>query len=203
MALLKLNKMSFNIKTFLNSFPLNTVIPEQETINILNVLENHPNFEEKSNGMSHLEIKKNMPYQSKGFHFCFPDRESVSISYIEALKPSSHNSNVQKTARHSIGDQILEFNRLYFNSSNDCELCGETIEPNQPTHTDHIVLFKNIWTDFLSESKITVDEIRCVNLGKGICFFEEPLLSKWQVYHKEKAKLRITHAHCNLTRRKS
>ena len=102
--------------------------------------------------------------------------------------------------RYAISNQILE----YKNSCEEHNLICEICKSKEDTHIDHIILFKQLYDDFLKQNKLNIPVKFDDNYYNSAMFTpEDELFNKsWCEYHEKHAILRCLCKSCNLKRNK-
>jgi len=183
----------------------NLSMNDQQWVTI--ILEHHADFAQKSGcGIQHIQTRTNTSWfgTTRGFWIIRTDGSEVDISWVIALKPKgsiTSKENVYRAARFEISDQIHEFHDK--GACSVCEICNLHMTRNYYVHVDHVYPFCKLFDEFLGSKGLVYNDI-CVgknendeNVFEDKCFAQE-----WKSHHQQKAKLRIVHKKCNLSRRR-
>lgn len=161
----------------------------------------HPEAAEKIGPGVAAIVVRPASYGQRCFWVERSDGTSVDFSYLTALNgPASPKVNVVAALREEIDDQIRAFRA----ECRDVGLCGICLRAvNEPGHIDHHdPTFDALATRFAEAAggweKI---EIECVG-AVGRQLRDRELAQVWQAFHQHAARLRLTHATCNLTRKR-
>ena len=132
------------------------------------------------------------------------DGSIVDISWIYCVK-STHATpyqNLMSAMRLAIKYQIDEFRHKEQQSSGICGICLNPISSFDKTHIDHEPTFKKLAENFVKENGSPPEQFDndiTTNQAKFTASSHK-YSKRWQEYHSKHAKLRLTHAKCNLSR---
>jgi len=186
-------------KEILNSYNFGETINENDKIEIIELLKNHPDFERKfSFGINKIIVDK-VKYNSKAFHILNNNSEFEAFSYIKCINGKKPPLTVfSNTCRDIIQEDINKVKYQYFseNSKNGQVKCQETgelckwnelvIDHRQPN------TFSIIVDRFIEMNRIDIHSTEYIEIIDGVYNFKnEELSNKFRIYHKEKANLRI------------
>ena len=157
-------------------------------------------------GVAHVEVRTNPSWNgaTRGFWFVLTDNTAIDISWVVALQPGGRpttKNNVTSAARYEVFPQIHAVHAD--GECGFCPLCNEGMVRGFDLHVDHEVHFDNLLLDWLSQNNLTYEDLEIEDLGLDSRFADRALAEAWQQWHRENAVLRLTHALCNLSRRKA
>lgn len=167
------------------------------------ITNNNPDKKElvKEKGIKHFNVCIN-PVNNKSFHnsIIFKDDTMVDISFLWCVDlinrepPDETQNKINQCLRKSINSQIEEFKKN--TKDKNCQICTKN---NCEYHVDHIIKFRDLAKEFLSLN-LNIPEIEndIINGGSKFKNENDEFITKWQIYHKENAKLRILCKKCNL-----
>jgi len=130
---------------------------------------------------------------------------SVMGARSMVLKEPTHHVKVQGCFREAVQEQVQQFKWITFASNKEvqCALTGEKLERGN-CHVDHYEPdFVDLTRDFLSEKKMSENDLETQGYGPLLCFKDQQIREEWAKYHENKAKLRLTSADANFGREKS
>jgi hypothetical protein len=158
----------------------------------------HPHHEFKCLGMIDIAIKRNLQYNNLELYIMSSTGGYEVISYnlciTQKLTPKYQ---LKASMRTAIDNQITEYRQ---SAILECVFCGSTDNP----HIDHIILFKQLYTEFLLEYIGDIPTKFNKNAGH-LCIFTEndaKFMNAWNEYHKINASLRVLCCKCNTSRSK-
>lgn len=191
------------IRSINNSATLNQPMPQEDQEFLLDVLRHHHDWPAKSGaGVQHLEVRMNEGTfgSTRGLYIRRVDGSEVDISWVVALKPggkSSHKESACAAARREILDQTLAARKEQ--EGGNCSLCGLLLLDK--THVDHMHpnTFDAIFSDFLLSEGIVYQDVDVADMGIYAVFADKELSKRWQEFHRDRAVLRLIHAHENLS----
>lgn len=191
------------IRSINNSAALNQPMRQEDQEFLLDVLRHHHDWHAKSGaGVQHLEVRMNEGTfgSTRGLYIRRVDGSEVDISWVVALKPggkSSHKESACAAARREILDQTLAARKEQ--EGGNCSLCGLPLLDK--THVDHMHpnTFDSIFSDFLLSEGIAYQDVDVADMGIYAVFADKELSKRWQEFHRDRAVLRLIHAHENLS----
>jgi hypothetical protein len=168
----------------------------------------HPQTAEKVGpGIAEIVVRPS-GYGTRGFWLRRVDGSTVDFSYLTALDgPPRPEANVRAALRWEIDDQIAIFRdrhrQLAVHGLVTCELCGQLVAA-EGAHVDHAApTFHPLASRFAQATGgWTALTVECVG-ATGRRLVDRQLAQVWRLYHGHTARLRLVHAHCNLTRGRS
>ena len=166
---------------------------------LMKLFENHSEYPEKVDNVVDISIvhnKLNKNYFE--LQLIKNDGTTDDISYIKCIQKPSKDSNLKSAMRYAIVDQILEF-------KNNCnELICEICQSDYIIQIDHIILFKQLYNDFLSQNTLPIPTTFDNTYYHSAKFkdVDKEFETRWSKYHKEHAILRCLCNKCNQTRSK-
>lgn len=181
------------ITNFITSCPMNIPIDVEQ---FLPILQKHPNYQEKAEGLLYWFVKINS-YGKKSLFIKKKD-EDVSFSYVYCLYPINKRTDFFTALRTEIHPQITSFKDTISNVFT-CPLCDKLTE-RADCHIDHIIFFKDLAERWCEANNITIDTPISHN-NSQISLEDRELAGKWANYHQQHATLRAVCSRCNLTRR--
>jgi len=191
------------IRSINNTSALNQPMRQEDQEFLLDVLRYHHDWHAKSGaGVQHLEVRMNEGTfgSTRGLYIRRVDGSEVDISWVVALKPggkSSHKESACAAARREILDQTLAARKEQ--EGGNCSLCGLPLIDK--THVDHMHpnTFDSIFSDFLLSEGIAYQDVDVADMGIYAVFADKALSKRWQEFHRDRAVLRLIHAHENLS----
>lgn len=186
-------------KEILNSYNFRETLDENDKVEIIELLKNHPDFERKfSFGIKNIIVDK-VKYNSKAFHILNNNSELEAFSYIKCINGKKPPLTVfSSTCRDIVQDDINKVKFQYFsdNSKNGQVKCQESgdlckwkelvVDHRQPN------TFSIIVDRFIELNNIDIKSTEYIEIFDGVYNFkDEKISNKFRDYHKEKANLRI------------
>ena len=158
----------------------------------------HPDYPEKMNNVIDVAIIKNKinPLYLE-LQLIKSNNKTDNISYLACINKPNTTKNLKEAMRYAILPQILEFKNKQ--EALECSIC----KSNENIQIDHLILFKNIYEDFIktrNDIPVKFDE----NYFNGAQFQPKDKLfeEEWYEFHKQNSQLRCLCKNCNLTRKK-
>tara|TARA_R110002124_G_C8782031_1_gene500848 strand:- start:53 stop:742 length:690 start_codon:yes stop_codon:yes gene_type:complete len=186
-------------KEILNSYNFGEKLNEIDTIKIIELLKNHPEFERKfSFGIKEIIVEK-VKYGSKAFHILNNNSELEAFSYIKCINGKKPPLTIfSNTCRDVIQKDINLVKYQYFSDNSKkgevkCQETGElckweklVVDHRQPN------TFSIIVDRFIELNNIDINSVEYIEIIDGVYDFKDKEISnKFREYHKEKANLRI------------
>lgn len=166
---------------------------------LIELFQNHPEYPEKINNVVDIAIVYNKLNNSYfELQLIKNDGTTDDISYIKCIQKPSKDSNLKSAMRYAIVDQILEF-------KNNCdELVCEICKSDYIIQIDHVILFKQLYYDFLSQNTLPIPTTFDNTYYHSAMFKEcdKEFENSWSDYHKNHALLRCLCNKCNQNRNK-
>lgn len=208
-------------KNILNSYNFDEILSNEDFGHLVDLInydedffKNHDNFiklGDDSKGIKKLiQIRvTKVQFSTKCFELIFDNEETDLISYILRInkRKVDHFQNFSKASRNSIYEDIRNVKQIYFDNHSKkgyvpCQESGISskweelvLDHRQPNSFSIIVdRFIEVNKIILSDIKYKIDE------NNFYCFKDEMLSSRFRVYHKEKAVLRIVRKELNSKR---
>ena len=126
------------------------------------------------------------------------NKTSQPVSYRKCFIKTTNDIYLKHSMRYAILDQVLE----YKNGCDElvCEICGS----EQYIQIDHVILFKQLFDDFLSQNTLPVPTTFGSTYYNSAKFkdVDKEFVNSWCDYHKKHAILRCLCNKCNQTRSK-
>lgn len=203
------------IQSILYKYPLNEPVIGDDLIFICDLLERHPDKDEKIGvGVKSIITEKDTTFgRTTHFSIIRIDDSKVDFSFVKCLTPSLSEpiKLFRSSARRAVADQIVSFRDNFFIEKQDgngnvaCALTGVLIDKNS-SHVDHVPpdTFYKIVSDFITANNIDVDSIKFIETVDGIGreFADDDSKSAFTDYHRSVAKLRIVSPLANLKQKK-
>ena len=134
------------------------------------------------------------------------DTSLVDVSWVTCVKakPKTNRDNLLAAMRAAVQTQIADAKSTYTPNMN-CEICDTPIKTLSDSHVDHKnPTFLEIANGFIAQNEspqvFDDDPVR----NNAIFTKDDAEYQKrWQAYHHQHATLRLVHANCNLSRRKT
>jgi hypothetical protein len=197
-------------RRILNDHPDNTPLrgDDAELVALLIHEGRHPETVQKIGpGIAEVLVRRS-DYGTRGFWLLRVDGSLVDFSYLTALDGAPSPERTARAAlRFEIADQTIAFRdsqvRIACGGLLACALCAQPVTPDA-VHVDHAEpTFDDMATQFAAAvggwQRLTVE---CVG-ATGRRLADRGLAQVWHRYHAHTARLRLTHARCNLTRGRS
>lgn len=205
---MEINKRLFPTKRsalrFVSNFLQNTprLEPEDAAWLIRDVLSLHPRWAEKSKGMKGIAIKQQGRPGNNMFVIQKHNGTEEDISYRTCITKQNDRVDVTKALRFAVISDISEYRRHAFSNERTipCADCNAPCENAHSTHIDHILPFRTIVANFVSEENIDLNSIQTHSSGTYRLISDIDLRMRWTDYHKKHATLRVMCARCNLKR---
>ena len=165
---------------------------------LMKLFKNHPEYPEKVDNVVDISIvhnKLNKNYFE--LQIIKNDGTTDDISYIKCIQKPSKDSNLKSAMRYAIVDQILEF-------KNNCnELICEICQSDYIIQIDHIILFKQLYSNFLSQNTLPIPTFDNTYYHSAkFKDVDKEFETSWSKYHKNHAILRCLCNKCNQSRNK-
>jgi len=171
---------------------------------MVEVLLNHPEWDEKTDRqLDHLEVADHhgeWGAPTRGFNIVRKDGTKVDVSFRTAItaKGRPWKQDVAIAARIAIKDQITAC-RIR-DAGKPCPVCKTALDDD--AHVDHEApdTFDALLTRWLRSKGLYWDDIKLEDRGTYPVFMEKSLEGDWVSFHAKHAKLRLVHAHENVSR---
>ena len=194
------NKIKY-FKNILNKGLTNSLKTERinDYNDLIELIKLHPEYSEKSKNMIDICIKNNK-LNPKYYEFNIIKDNGLyeDISYRECIHNNRQkkDSKIKEAMRTAIVPQILDYR---YNNIMICNFCNSC----QDIHIDHIILFKDLYNEFINNENNIPDTFDTNNYNQ-YCFTEndKDFKNRWYNFHKNKALLRPLCKICNLKRHK-
>ena len=186
-------------KEILNSYNFGQKLNETDTIKIIELLKNHPEYERKfSFGIKDIIVEK-VKYGSKAFHILNKKSELEAFSYIKCINGKKPPLTIfSNTCRDVVQKDINLVKYQYFSDNSKkgevkCQETGElckweelVVDHRQPN------TFSVIVDRFIELNNIDINSVEYIEIIDGVYDFKDKEISnKFRGYHKDKANLRI------------
>ena len=197
-----------HFKTILNSYDFGEILNTDDLIDILNLLETHPQVKEKIGiGIEKIRIAK-LKYNTKSFELVRIDGSTEYFSYTKRINaPRTDFTKFSEACRQTIQEDLRNVKLAYFNrfSKKGQVKCQETGELSkyEELNVDHRQpnTFSVIVDRFIELKNINLKVVEYVQIDGGPNeLADEKLKGEFRQYHKEKANLRIVKKNLNLGR---
>ena len=176
---------------------------EADTEFLLALFQHHDEWAIKSVGGVREITTQTTEHGTRCFVLRKHDGSEMDISFPHAIRliPSARTTEVlpqalrdfRSAARSAIRDQIFAFRDAALRQTQRCTVTGEELSRSNVA-VDHISpnTFDELLFRFCQEHAVNPLETAVGSEGGVVAFFEdEGLLSRWQVYHQERASLRL------------
>lgn len=194
------------IRHIVSQYPDNTPLRDPDAAFCIKVLQHHHQYALKAgNGIAHMEVRTNQlrTGATRGFWLVRADGSAVDISWVVALQPEGRptpKSDVMSAARYEVAPQISSARTEI--ACCVCPLCGADMDRDADLHVDHVIHFDDLLAAWLTKNSLLYATIAVEDTGIGGRFADRSLAANWRKWHQENAVLRLTHASCNLSRKK-
>ena len=195
-------------RRILNGTPLDVPLQgrDAELVAALIAYSKHENLRGKIGpGITSVVVRKSK-FGTRAFWLWRTDGTCVDFSFHTALDgPPSASATLRAALRQEVDDQIHQFREQQLATARlSCGICGRMLGYPSETHVDHIdPTFAEMANKFvvLVESSGYSLAVKC---GKGFerLLVDRELAQVWWLYHEHSARLRLTHAACNLGRKR-
>lgn len=165
---------------------------------VLDLLERHPNWESKSEGLVDLRV---MVAQAgtRCFELVYLDGTSDDISAKKCLTYANWQAHRANSAfRWAVLPQKKEFRDEVFSAGGDviCPVTGKRLENTAEScyvdHDHNLLSFRDLVESFLLEKKLAIEDVETEGCSKGGSRLSDRVLQQEFVrYHREHAKLRL------------
>jgi hypothetical protein len=197
------------IKAIRDAATVGQPIPPEDLAFMLDVLERHPNADEKIGvGVASMRIEKIPPwFKNKGFVLTRVDGTETEFSYLHCLTPRSPLQDLKAALRAEVADQVIAFRDEVFALSLDehitCPVTGQRITVRE-SHVDHWPpqTFDQIARDFITARDLDPARVEILGYGDGETvkrLANRELADDWQRCHEEVARLRVVSIRANLS----
>jgi len=207
----KINKTNTirKIQTILNK---QTLIPrilnKEEFEFIYLILKKHPHFKQKEKvGIENIFIKKTI-FNNNGFFIKRTDGTITDFSFYKCLNGENNLQKIKSLFRAGIKEQIWAFRDKAFLKEDSiiCPILGVPVEKYN-CHIDHFEpMFDELFNQFITQNNLDLKKIKLGGENQDntmqYYFLDKKLEEKWQKFHFENAKLRVTSIRGNLTRKR-
>lgn len=171
------------------------------------LIERHPDYSEKYGpGIKKFLIGRSFRNHIE-LNLLRVDGSKMDISWLTCVsgKPTSIEANLKEAMRVAIEDQIDHFRKSEFEPTKKCEECGNDLISIEDTHVDHEVHFQTLVKEFqaMYGPYPTIFDDESMTHRAKFKPSDAKFSESWKQFHKEKAKLRLLHVRCNLTRKKA
>lgn len=197
-----------HFKTILNSHAFGETLCKNDLIDILELLETHPQVKEKIGvGIETVRIAK-LKYNTKSFELVRFDGSTEYFSYTKRINaPRTVFTKFSEACRQTIQEDLRNVKLAYFNrfSKKGQVKCQETGELSkyEELSVDHRQpnTFSVIVDRFIELKNINLNEVEYVQIDGGPNeLADEKLKEEFWRYHKGKANLRLVRKNLNLGR---
>ena len=169
------------------------------------LIERHPEYESKKGaGISSIVIHRK--FGKIAMDIKRADGSRIDISWIYCIK-STHATtyqNLMNAMRLAIKSQIELFKQKQ-KLNTICDICSKPILTIKETHVDHHQpTFKELADNFIKENNPAPKQFDDDPTTNQATFTpsDYDYSRRWQNYHSKHAQLRLTHAKCNLSRKR-
>lgn len=194
------------VRSILYAYPLGTRVAAQDSAFLLELLQNHPNAEQKIGcGVEAFEVRQESSI-SRGFYAIRLDGSAENFSYKKLLSPPTKLAVFKTVCRDLVHRQIFRFKFNHFrgyareDGRVQCPITEKWImqEESDVDHTPPNT-FAKIVTDFIGQHKIDVNEVEVQEskTEKGKTFTDNTLVEAWVNYHDANANLRVVSTFAN------
>jgi hypothetical protein len=194
-------------RRILNTNPDNVPLrgEDAELVSLLVHAGRHPETAEKVGpGVADIVVRRS-EFGTRGFWLIRRDGSIVDFSYITALDGQpSVEAEARAALRWEINDQILAFRDVHaadlVGGTVACGLCRQPMTPDNVHVDHHEPTFDELASRFAGVlggwDRLVVEWVgatgrRLQNRDHG---------DVWQIFHRQTARLRLTHRRCNLAR---
>lgn len=174
---------------------------------VFDLLLQHPARDKKIGvGVSAITVQTEPRWNTRHFQITRIDGSTTDFSFKKCINPPSKMTLFRCACRHLVANQIVSFRNAVFDAAGGtlrCPLRGTVLTPNT-AHIDHTPpnTFETLVQLFLSTDNIDVQTVEITGtkdneMQKG--FADTDLELRWQVFHLERAVLRVVSPLANLS----
>lgn len=177
-----------------------TLLEKEDMDFMMEIIKLHDEAEDKIGcGIKNIWIKKNPPYNTRGFWFTREDNTQSDFSWVKCIdKPKdTKKRDFYAACRTTVKDQIIDFKNKAFQETEKiiCPLSGEVLTKNN-CHVDHVypATFQNLVKNFIKEYNLDIYSIKIEPTKDGEIetkFKYDNIADLFYNYHLKTAKLRI------------
>lgn len=173
------------------------------------LLTHHPTKKIQKENISYIMVKIRPPFNQRALYFKLKEQPLDDISYIQCIKnlfgkfSSNEDRRIGVTLafrNHIHNDKKEEFfmKNTYFNNKKRVAKCDHCEKVTEKIHIDHYKIpFKVILKEFLSESRININQLRYKEENNILLLVNNALAKRWVKYHDSKVSYRVLCASCN------
>lgn len=165
----------------------------------------HDHFTEKGGESIQRVGRQKNKYGKWQFFALLDSGNTTDFSFVlSAIYCVSRKSKVKQSMRKAISYQIRSFSSDFFkrNLVAFCEFSGEKLTPTN-SHVDHVIKFDYLVTQFLALSNLSYETFPISDGTKaneeGNTISDKNILTKWEAFHEQHAKLRVVSPRANLS----
>ena len=116
----------------------------------MEIFKSHPKYPELFSNVVDVSIAYNKinPKKCYELQLIKSNKTSEAVSYIKCFQKPTKDIDLKHAMRYAIKDQILDYRDSCDESI--CEICGS----EQNIQIDHVILFKNLYDDFLKQNTL-------------------------------------------------
>ena len=198
-----MNRKLDYFRTKINNIGLCSSIKKKDEMfydELMEIFKLHPEYPEVCLNVVDVAIAYNKinPKKCYELQMIKNNKTSQPVSYRKCFIKTTNDIYLKHSMRYAILDQVLE----YKNGCDElvCEICGS----EQYIQIDHVILFKQLFDDFLSQNTLPVPTTFDSTYYNSAKFkdADKEFETSWSKYHKEHAILRCLCNKCNQTRSK-
>lgn len=204
------------IRSILYKYEFDKSLNDEDTNNVLNLLERHPDSNVKKGvGVKSIIVRKDRKFGTTR-HFWLVRLDGTEIDFsIDKCFSSNPNSPIKLfklCARRAVENQIINFVNAYFTKNQDssgrviCAITGEQVTKDNasvdhaPPYTFDSIVLKFIEDNNIDLSKVQFTSADTYKIGKE--FEDNNLKNSFANYHQQVALLRVTTRTANLKQKK-
>jgi hypothetical protein len=196
------------IRAIRDSVPIGKPIPPAALSFMLDVLERHPDAEQKIGvGVASMYVGVDREHGTKCFFLTRTDGTETDFSFKHCLTPRSPLQDLKSALRAEVAGQVINFRDNAFAEAADgritCPITQARITTKE-SHIDHEPpqTFDIIAKDFIAAQKIDPQKVEILGYEDGATvkrLADRQLAGLWLIYHGLRARLRVVSIRANLS----
>ena len=175
---------------------------------VFDLLCRHPAANKKiGTGVESIRVRLEPRWKSRHFEVVRTNGSATDFCYKNCLSPPTRESLFRKACRHAVADQVISYRNEVFAAVGvgnvRCPILGILLSAEN-THVDHVppLTFENLVRTFIAQYDIDVATVQIAGFNDHEMkksFVDDELTNCWQLFHKQRAKLRLVSCKANLS----
>lgn len=191
------------LNTTIKAMPLGEPLTGADLTTAMEITALLPARDEVRRGIRRIEVERRE--QKRELWVTAADGTKFKVRlHLAFSAPPSDRSSVNSALRTAISDQVRDFRREYFESTDDpiCAISGEPLYNDSSTHIDHHhPTFVELATQFVAgEGGLTAIHFQRVSGGDTFQLKDRAQTERWKSMHRRRANLRAVTDQANLRR---